>query len=128
MKVIRFDEPQEYHAPNQKMRRVRIFTDEEKIGRKDVLIGMSIYGPGMKASFHGHDGSETIFIIHGKGQFGTRDKVVEVGPGDAIYFKPGEEHILKNIGSQTLEFLFVYSNPEDAKPLRENWIPLTKAK
>lgn len=128
MIVVRFDEPQEYHAPNQEIRRAKIFTDEEKIKRKDVLMGMGIYGPAMSASLHTHKGSETIFIIHGKGQFGTKDKTVEVGPGDVLYFPPGDEHFLKNVGSQTLEFAFAYSNPEDGESLKKNWIPLPKAK
>ena len=128
MIVVRFDEPQEYHAPKQETRRARIFTDEEKIGRTDILMGMSIYGPDMAAPFHSHKGSETMFIAHGKGQFGTKDKIIEVGAGEVLYFPPQEEHFLKNIGSQTLEFIFVYSNPEDGKALKDNWIPLTKAK
>jgi mannose-6-phosphate isomerase-like protein (cupin superfamily) len=127
MIVVRSDEPKEYHAPRQEIRRARIFIDEGKIGRKDILMGMSIYGPDMSAPFHTHEGSETMFIVHGRGEFGTRDEVVKVRSGDVLYFPPGEEHYLRNIGSQTLEFVFVYSNPEDGKPLRENWIPLTKA-
>ena len=127
MIVVRFDEPQEYYAPKQEIRRARIFTDEERIARKDVLMGMSIYGPGVAAPIHTHKGSETMFITHGRGQFGTKDKAVDVEPGDALYFPPGEEHFLKNIGSQTLEFIFVYSNPEDGESLKKNWILLPKA-
>ncbi|MFQ6080301.1 MAG: cupin domain-containing protein [Candidatus Bathyarchaeia archaeon] len=126
MILVRFDEPQEYHAPGQETRRARVFIDEEKIGRKDVAVGMSIYGPGMAAPFHAHKGSETMFIVHGRGQFGTREEVVEVGPGDVLYFAPGEEHFLKNTGSQTLEFLFIYSQPGDEKPIKEKWVPLVK--
>lgn len=126
MILVRFDEPQEYHAPGQETRRARVFIDEERVGRKDIVMGMSIYGPGMAAPLHVHNGSETIFIVHGRGQFGTREKVVEVGPGDVLYFMPGEEHFLKNIGSQTLEFVFIYSRPGDEKPIKEKWVPLAK--
>ncbi|RLC33403.1 hypothetical protein DRH14_04920 [Candidatus Shapirobacteria bacterium] len=126
MIVVKFDEPQEYHAPNQETRRVRIFIDEENIGKKDIVMGMSIYGPGMEAPLHSHEGSETMFIVHGKGEFGTEDKVVQVGPGDVLYFEPGEKHFLRNIGSQTLEFIFIYSKPGDEKVIKEKWIPLKK--
>lgn len=126
MILVRFDETQEYHAPGQETRRAKVFINEGKIGRKDIAVGMSIYGPSMAAPFHTHKGSETMFIVHGKGQFGTREKLVEVGSGDVLYFKPGEEHFLKNIGSQTLEFLFIYSQPDDERPIREKWIPLKK--
>jgi len=126
MICVRFDEPQEYYAPGQETRRARVFIDEEKIGQKDITVGMCIYGPGMEAPFHIHGGSETMFIIHGRGRFGTKEKTVEVGPGDVLHFPPGEEHSLRNIGSQTLEFLFIYSTPGDEKPIREKWVPLKK--
>ncbi|MFQ5711668.1 MAG: cupin domain-containing protein [Candidatus Geothermarchaeales archaeon] len=126
MIVVRFDEPQEYHAPGQETRRARVFIDEQKIGKKDVVMGMSIYGPGMAAPFHTHTGSETMFIVHGKGRFGTRDDSVEVSEGDVLYFPAGEEHFLENIGSRTLEFIFVYSHPGDVGPLKEKWLPLKK--
>lgn len=126
MIVVRFDEPQEYHAPGQNIRRARIFVDEERIGTKDIDVGMSIYGPGMKAPFHVHPGSEIMFIVHGRGKFGTREKTVEVGPGDVLYFPPGEEHYLENDKSQTLEFLFIYPHAGDAKVLKEKWVPIPK--
>jgi quercetin dioxygenase-like cupin family protein len=126
MIVVRFDEPQEYHAPGQETRRARVFIDRERIGRDDIVVGMSIYGPGMEAPLHKHEGSETIFIVHGRGVFGTKERTVEVSFGDVVYFQPGEEHFLKNIGSQTLEFVFIYSKPGDEKPIKEKWIPLRK--
>jgi len=90
------------------------------------VVGMSIYGPGMEGPFNKHEGSETVIIVHGKGLFGTREKTVEAGPGDVLYIPPGEEHFLKNIGNQTLEFIFVYSKPGDEKPIKETWIPIKK--
>ena len=124
--VVRFDDPQEYHAPGQDTRRVRIFVDETVTGTKDVEIGMSIYGPGMKAPFHVHSGSETMFIVHGRGRFGTQEKAADVNPGDVLYFPPGEEHYLENIGSQTLEFVFVYSHAGEVKGIKDKWVPMTK--
>jgi len=126
MIVVKFDEPQEFHAPGQTARRARVFINEKKIGRKDITVGMSIYGQDMEAPFHTHKGSETIFIVHGKGRFGTKNEVAEVGAGDVIYFKANEEHFLKNIGSQTLEIVFIYSSPGDEKSIEEKWVPLTK--
>jgi len=103
-----------------------MFIDEDKIGREDIVVGMSIYGPGMEAPFHAHKGSETMFIVHGRGQFGTREKAVEAGPGDVLYFTPAEEHFLRNIGSQTLEFVFIYSQPGDERPVKDKWVPIAK--
>ena len=63
-------------------------------------------------------------MLHGNGKFGTRETVVEAGPGDTLYFAPWEEHFLKNIGSHTLEFVFIYSPPGDEKLIKETWVPL----
>jgi mannose-6-phosphate isomerase-like protein (cupin superfamily) len=65
-----------------------------------------------------------MIIVHGKGRFGTKEKSVEVYPGDVLYFDPREEHYLENIGSQTLEFVWVYTKPGDEEPIKKNWIPL----
>lgn len=126
MKVIRFDESQEYHAPQQEYRRTRIIIDEERIGRKDLVVGYTIYAPGQSAPFHTHEGSETMFIVHGRGRFGTREKSVEVTQGDVLYFDPGEEHNIETVGSQTLEFIYIYSKPGDERPLKEKWVPVKK--
>jgi quercetin dioxygenase-like cupin family protein len=126
MILVRFNEIQEYHAPGQEFRRAKVYLDKEKNGPEDFAVGMSIYGSGMEAPFHTHNGSETMFIIHGRGQFGTRERVVEVGPGDVLHFAAGEEHFLKNIGSQTLEFLFIFFPPGAEKQIKEKWVPLAK--
>jgi methionyl-tRNA synthetase len=121
---VKFDDPQKYHSPGQAARQARVFIDEEKIGRKDVVMGMSQYGAGMEASFHTHKGSETMFIVRGRGQFGTKKSVIEAAPGDVIYYPPGEEHFLKNTGTLPLEFVWVYTQPGDEKPIKEKWVPL----
>jgi quercetin dioxygenase-like cupin family protein len=122
MIVVRSDDPQKYHSPGQTARQAKVFIDEEKIGRKDVVMGMSTYGAGTEAPFHTHSGSETMFVVRGNGQFGTKERVIEAGPGDVLYFPPGEEHFLKNSGSQKLEFVWVYSQPGDEKPIKDKWV------
>lgn len=126
MIYVKFDDPQirRYHAPGQTDRQALFFTDEERIGRKDIVMGMSIYGVGMEAPFHTHKGSETMFVVRGRGKFGTRERVIEAGPGDALYLPAGEEHFLKNSGAETLEFVWVYSQPDDQKTIKEKWVPL----
>lgn len=124
MLFVKSDEPQKYHSPGQPARQARVFIDQGKTGRKEVVMGMSMYGAGMEAPFHTHKGSETMFVFRGRGQFGTKERVIEAGPGDVIYFPPGEEHFLKNSGSQILEFVWVYSQPGDEKPIKEKWLPV----
>jgi len=82
----------------------------------------------MSAPWHTHKGEELIFVVHGKGKFrskmkGGEIKEVEATTGTILLFLPGNEHNMENIGSQTLEFIFVYSPPGDESPIQENWIP-----
>jgi len=124
MKVVRFDESQEYHAPQQPYRRTRVIIDEATIGRKDLVVGYSIYSPGQTALYHVHKGSETMFFVHGQGRFSNKRTSVEVKAGDVLYFPPGEEHNIEAIGSQTLEFIYIYSQPGDEDTLKTTWIPI----
>ena len=124
MIIIRSNEPKTYHSPGAPTRQAKVFIDEQKIGQKDIVMGMSMYGSGMEAPYHTHEGSETMFVVRGNGRFGTKERVIEVGPGDVIYFPPREEHFLKNPGVQTLEFVWFYSKPGDEKPIKEKWVPL----
>ena len=87
---------------------------------------MTIYTPkgSESAPLHKHEGSETIFVTHGKGKFGTKDGFVLAEPGDVIYYQPGEEHYLENVGSQTLEFIWIYSQPGDEDAVKKFWVPV----
>jgi len=75
MKVVRYDETPVWNAPGQETRRVKLYATPEDLGTKGLTVGMSIYGPGMAAPWHKHDGEETMFILHGKGRFATRSGV-----------------------------------------------------
>mgnify|MGYP001039314076 CR=1 FL=1 len=124
MKVVKFDEVTEYEGPTQPARRIRILATPESVGTKNISAGISIYGLGMSAPWHTHEGEEMIFVIHGKGKFRTKTQETEAITGTVIYFPPGEEHQLENTGSQSLEFIFVYAPPgRETLPIQEKWIP-----
>lgn len=122
MKIIKADEVLEYEPPGQPFRRVKLLATPETAGTS-VAVGMSIYGRGMFAPTHTHNGEEIIIVIHGRGIFKGKEGEVVATPGTILIFPPGEEHSLENRDSQTLEFIFIYSNPEDIKPIKEKWIP-----
>jgi len=124
MKVVRASEVTEYQAPGQSMRRARILANPEIIGIQKVAVGSASYGPGMSAPFHKHAGEEIIVVVGGNGKFTSRKEEVEAATGDLIFFEPGEEHKLENTGSQTLRFIFIYTQPGDEQNLKKNWIPL----
>ncbi|MCX8192145.1 MAG: AraC family ligand binding domain-containing protein [Nitrososphaerales archaeon] len=122
MKVVKMDEVLEYEPPGQPFRRVRLLATPEDAGTS-VTVGMSIYGRGMFAPAHTHSGEEIIVVTHGRGIFRGKEGEVVATPGTVLIFSPGEEHSLENRESTTLEFIFIYPKPEDAKPIKEKWKP-----
>jgi uncharacterized cupin superfamily protein len=62
--------------------------------------------------YHSH-GAETEFylVISGRGSVRDKDGTVEVGPGDAFLFGPGEAHQLSNIGDEDFAYYVIADNP-----------------
>jgi uncharacterized cupin superfamily protein len=62
--------------------------------------------------YHSH-AAETEFylVISGRGSVRDKDGAVEVGPGDAFLFGPGEAHQLSNIGEEDFAYYVIADNP-----------------
>jgi quercetin dioxygenase-like cupin family protein len=62
-------------------------------GPSRVLGGLVHFAPGARTAWHSHPVGQTIFVTEGVGLV-QRDggPVVEVRPGDRVYFEPGESH------------------------------------
>jgi len=115
--------PPEYHAPKQVARKARILASpKDGVKTENVNVGMAIYGTNVEAPWHIHEQEETIIVIHGKGTFSTRREEVKATTGTVMYFQPAEEHKLRNDGSESLEFIFIYTPPGGESLLRENWM------
>lgn len=51
------------------------------------------FSPGARTAWHTHPLGQTIFVTEGVGRCARRGGPVEViGPGDRVFFEPGEEH------------------------------------
>lgn len=123
MRIVKFGESEEYHAPGQPLRRAKIFASPETTGTKGLTVGMTLVAPGEKGALHTHKGEETMFVVHGTGKFFTKEGEFIVGPYTLVYIPPGEEHGYENVSTtQTLEFIWIYTPPGEEKPLREKWI------
>lgn len=108
-----------FHAPRQNERIVELILEGDHLA-----IGKGHYGRRVKAPFHSHAGEEYVHILHGRGVFRTRTGRVVATEGMTLRFAPKEEHEFENRWKEPLEFIFVYSNPADVTPLKENWIRL----
>jgi uncharacterized cupin superfamily protein len=63
-------------------------------------------------SFHSHSAQwEFYHVISGTGQVRHQDGIIDIEPGDAFLFKPGEPHQLINDGAEDLVVYVVADNP-----------------
>jgi mannose-6-phosphate isomerase-like protein (cupin superfamily) len=68
--------------------------------------------PGSAIGYHLHDKDEIYYILDGKGKLLLNGEISEVGPGTAIFARPGDSHGLKQIGEADLTIIVVYENKD----------------
>lgn len=76
------------------------FTGDVFIDTVAAPTGPSRYGaalvhfaPGARTAWHTHPDGQTIFVTEGVGRCQKRGgPVVEIRPGDRVFFEPGEDH------------------------------------
>ncbi|HII05969.1 MAG TPA: cupin domain-containing protein [Methanotrichaceae archaeon] len=83
---------------------------------EDLLMSYSIahalLGPEEASKPHRlKTSSEVYFILEGHGRMKIDDESAEVGPGQAIYIKPGSRQHIENLGDCPLIFLCIVCPP-----------------
>src|SRR6266568_3722473 len=62
--------------------------------------------------YHAHTAeSELYLVVSGRGSVRDKDGTIEVGPGDAFFFQPGEAHQLTNAGDEDFVYYVIADNP-----------------
>jgi quercetin dioxygenase-like cupin family protein len=62
-------------------------------GDSRVSGGIVHFTPGARTAWHTHPLGQTIFVLEGVGRCQRRGgPVVEIRPGDRVFFEPDEEH------------------------------------
>jgi uncharacterized cupin superfamily protein len=62
--------------------------------------------------YHAHAAeSELYLVVSGRGNVRDKDGIIEVGPGDAFFFQPGEAHQLANAGDEDFVYYVIADNP-----------------
>jgi quercetin dioxygenase-like cupin family protein len=52
-----------------------------------------LFEPGARTSWHTHPEGQILYVVTGEGRAQREgEPVVEIGPGDVVYFSPGEKH------------------------------------
>jgi quercetin dioxygenase-like cupin family protein len=52
-----------------------------------------LFEPGARTNWHTHPEGQILYVVTGEGRARREgEPVVEIGPGDVVYFAPGERH------------------------------------
>lgn len=58
-----------------------------------VRVLRVLFEPGARTNWHTHPEGQILYVVTGTGRAQKEgEKVVEFGPGDVVYFSPGEKH------------------------------------
>ena len=78
----------------------------EELYEKGRLYAKIILEPGCSIGNHVHDGEmESYYILCGEAEVNDNGELVTVHAGDSVLTLSGEEHSVKNVGSDTLELM-----------------------
>ena len=71
--------------------------------------------PMKSTPMHQHDSEHEIFVLVGKGEVETPDKVVPIREGSIIYVAPNEVHKFNNTGASILRMVDAVMFPSKTK-------------
>jgi quercetin dioxygenase-like cupin family protein len=62
-------------------------------GSPDVAVSRVLFEPGARTHWHTHPEGQILHVITGTGRAQREGgQIVQIGPGDVVYFAPGERH------------------------------------
>ena len=62
---------------------------------------------GARFNKNSHDGQEFDYIVEGRMEITIGNKVMELGPGDSIFFDASQPHCMRALGGRPVKFLVV---------------------
>ncbi len=93
-------------------RKVFRLVDQELVGSKHIVAGLTIFEPGESSSRHNHPGSEEVDImVRGTGDVVVGDKRIPFNDGDWIFIPEGVFHQHVNNGNEPLWLIWMYTPP-----------------
>lgn len=62
---------------------------------------------------HAHERmEELLYIVEGEGKTWIEGDIFEVGPGDTVFYPPGQRHMTVNTGDEPLKLLAFFPHPD----------------
>ena len=88
-------------------------------GAEQMLTGMSEIPVGGTIPLHTHSSEEFILVLRGHALVRVEGEETPVQAMDATWIPPGVEHQFVNTGTEPLQILWVYGDPDTTRTLIE---------
>lgn len=87
-----------------------LLIEPTRVGSKTIGLGMAYYDmEGISGTLHSHPNLEQVtYVLSGQGVSVMDGDEALVGPGCAVYVPSGAKHQMRNSGSESLQFLFIF--------------------
>lgn len=94
-----------------------------KMGKTDLaaadhlFAGLNSFEPGQEHTLHTHEGQDKLYLVlQGEGDVTVGGQEATIRSGDLVLARSGEEHALRNSGSERLVVMVVMAPPPGVKP------------
>jgi quercetin dioxygenase-like cupin family protein len=88
--------------------RWKLLIDADFMESSGLSLGFVEIAPGGDLTLHYHSPAEIYVITNGKGILNKSGELEEIKKGDVVYIAGNAKHALKNVGTETLEFYWVF--------------------
>ena len=88
--------------------RWKFLIDADFMGSSGLSLGFAKIAPGGDLTLHYHSPAEIYVVTNGKGILNKSGELEEIKKGDVVYIAENAKHALKNVGTKTLEFYWIF--------------------
>ena len=88
--------------------RWKFLIDADFMGSAGLSLGFAEIAPEGDLTLHYHSPAEIYVVTSGKGILNKSGELEEIKKGDVVYIAGDAKHALKNVGTETLEFYWIF--------------------
>ena len=88
--------------------RWKLLIDADFMGSSGLSLGFVEIAPGGDLTLHYHSPAEIYVVTSGNGILNKSGELEEIKKGDVVYIAGNAKHGLKNIGTEILEFYWIF--------------------
>ena len=88
--------------------RWKFLIDADFMGSSGLSLGFAEIAPGGNLTLHYHSPAEIYVVTGGNGILNKSGELEEIKKGDVVYIEGNAKHGLKNVGTEILEFYWIF--------------------